>query len=186
MKRVLVPIATGTEEIECVTVIDTLVRAGASVEVASVMSHLEVVCSRGVKIVATKLIGECTSEAWDLIVLPGGIPGANHLRDSEDLVSLLRKQRDSKKLLAAICASPAVVLATHSLLDGKTATCYPAQKFREALPRVSDEVVVVDDELITSQGPGTSLAFSLTLVKALYGSDKADSLAKEMIHHGTF
>jgi protein deglycase len=180
--RVLVPVADGSEEIETVSIIDTLVRGGCDVIVASVHeSSLQVRCSRGVKLVADKFIHQCMDEDYDLIVCPGGMPGATNLRDSSHLTSLLQRQRESKKMYAAICAAPAVVLSTHGLLEGKEATCYPAAKFRDALPKLKDGNVIVSENVITSQGPGTALEFSLKLVELLFDKSKADSVAKEML-----
>jgi protein deglycase len=110
-----------------------------------------------------------------------GMPGANHLRDSPELISLLQQQKSSNKLYGAICAAPAVVLATHGLLDGHVATCYPASKFLSDLPQLQDGDVVVSGNVITSRGPGTALAFSLKLVELLAGKSRADAIAKEMI-----
>jgi 4-methyl-5(b-hydroxyethyl)-thiazole monophosphate biosynthesis len=116
--NVLVPIANGSEEIESVSIIDTLVRGGAKVTVASVETSSQVTCSRGVKIVADTLISECLNKNWDMIALPGGMPGAERLRDSDDLSKLLMNQNKNKKYIAAMCASPAVVLASKGILDG--------------------------------------------------------------------
>lgn len=131
-KQVLVPIAAGSEEIEAVCIIDTLVRAGAQVTVASVMDSLEVTCSRGVKITADMPIAEAAGKQYDAIVVPGGMPGAEHLANSAPLTELLKAQATGGKLTAAICAAPVVVLAKHGLLDGKKATAHPA--FSDKLP----------------------------------------------------
>ena len=172
----------GTEEIEAVTVIDTLVRAGASVTTASVGS-LQVVCSRGVKLVADKLIGECTSTTYDLIVLPGGMPGATNLHNCQPLQKMLQKQHADGKLVAAICAAPAVALQPIGILNNKRATCYPVPKFRDMLQPdfTSNDAVVVDGNVITSQGPGSSLKFSLRLAELLYGSEMQEKLSNEML-----
>lgn len=180
-KRVLVPLADGTEEIEATTITDTLVRAGAQVTTASVGSQLLVTCSRGIKITADCMIGECVGLDWDLIVCPGGMPGAEHLRDSSTLRELLVLQSAEGKLVGAICAAPAVVLATHGLINGRSATCYPAPKFKDVLSNYKTDAVVVDGTLITSQGPGTSLLFALKLVEVLFGEDMASKLSKEML-----
>eukprot|EP01038_Epipyxis_sp_PR26KG_P009852 gene9852-13252_t len=180
-KRVLVPIATGTEEIEAVSIIDTLVRGGASVTVASVESDLTVICSRGVKLTADSYISNCVEE-YDIIVCPGGMPGAERLRDSMVLRDLLVKQNRHGKLIGAICASPAVILVHHNLIPDVSVTCYPANKFTSIIPKHnSKDNVVVDKNFITSQGPGTSLAFSLKIVEILFGVEKSNQLAKEMI-----
>ena len=181
--RVLVPIAEDSEEIETACITDTLVRAGAEVTVASTHEdgRLEVRMSRGLKIVADVTIAECTGQTWDCIALPGGMPGAERLRDCEPLVTLLKEHAESKRLLAAVCASPAVVLASHSLLP-EYATCYPAPKFKEALPDGwIDAPVISEGHVITSQGPGTSLQFALKIVEKLYGEQKADELSEQMV-----
>lgn len=182
MANVLVPIADGSEEIEAVTIIDVLVRAGAEVTVASVMEHSQIIASRGVKLDANCLIGSCGRE-WDLIALPGGLPGADHLAQSGPLMELVRQQLAQQRLLAAICAAPAVVLGRHGLLADRVATCYPG--FQEELASqaraVSVERVVEDENLITSQGPGTAMEFSLALVTRLFGSEKAAAVADGLL-----
>jgi 4-methyl-5(b-hydroxyethyl)-thiazole monophosphate biosynthesis len=179
-KTVLVPIADGTEEIEAVTIIDVLRRAGAEVVVASV-DALEIVASRGVKIVADCLIGECRARPFDLVVLPGGMPGAEHLRDSEPLKRILMAQNASGRLFAAICAAPAVVLEPHGLLQDRRATCHPGHIHKLSDPTSAQARVVVDGHCITSQGPGTALAFALKLVELLFGAEKAADVAGPMV-----
>ena len=124
---VLVPIADDSEEIETACITDTLVRAGASVTVASVMpeGRLQCTMSRGLKIVADKSIEDVANEAFDAIALPGGMPGAERLRDCATLTEMLKAHAGAGKTTAAVCASPAVVFATHGLLKD-VATCYPA------------------------------------------------------------
>lgn len=115
------------------------------------------------------------------MALPGGMPGAEHLRDCKPLIDLLKQRHLDKKMYAAICASPAVVLASHGLLPKAGATCYPLDTFRAVLTQPSDEQVVVQENVVTSQGPGTSLLFSLALGERLYGKEKADAVAKGML-----
>lgn len=181
-KRVLVPIAEDSEEIETTCITDVLARFGAEVVVASVQPDGNLVCkmSRGVKIMADVTIEEAAKEEWDLIALPGGLPGANHLRDCTTLIELLKKQQEKKKLYGAMCASPAVVFATHNLV-GSGATCYPAPQFRSVMADASDEKVVVQDNVVTSQGPGTSLLFALAMGEQLYGKEEADGIAKALL-----
>lgn len=178
-QRILVPIADGTEEMEAVVIIDVLRRAGADLTVASV-GELQVTASRGVKLVADTRIDACREAVFDLIVLPGGIPGAEHLRDSSVLIDLLRRQRAEERWTGAICAAPAVVLAHHGLLDSK-ATCHP--NFVDQLPDTSlaDQPVVVAGRCVTSQGAGTAMAFALKLVELLFDRPTAESVAVGMV-----
>jgi 4-methyl-5(b-hydroxyethyl)-thiazole monophosphate biosynthesis len=179
-KRVLVPIADGTEELEAVAIIDTLRRAGAEVIVASV-DQLQITASRGVKLVADRLIAECAAESFDLIALPGGMPGAEHLRDCKELTDMLKKQNSEGKLYAAICAAPVVVLQPHGLLAQKNATCHPARHNDLENNAAAAERVVVDGNLITSQGPGTAVEFALKLIEMLFNKQKADTVAGPMV-----
>jgi 4-methyl-5(b-hydroxyethyl)-thiazole monophosphate biosynthesis len=179
-KKVLVPIADGTEEIEAVCIIDVLRRAGAAVTVASV-GELQITASRGVKLVADKVMADCLDETYDLVALPGGMPGAEHLRDSKEVEAILREQRDQGRLYGAICAAPAVVLQPHGLLDQRRATCHPG--FVGHLENIDsvEARVVVDGTCVTSRGPGTALEFGLKLVELLYGEDKAKEVAAPMV-----
>jgi 4-methyl-5(b-hydroxyethyl)-thiazole monophosphate biosynthesis len=178
-KKVLVPVADGSEEIEAVCIVDVLRRAGADVTVASV-GGLQITASRGVKLVADRLIADCMDENWDLVVLPGGLPGADHLRDSAELAQILRRQADRGALYGAICAAPAVVLQTQGLLAGRRATAHPA--FIEPL-KDADETsrVVVDGNCVTSRGPGTAIEFALELVAQLFGPETARETAAPMV-----
>ncbi|MBN1507476.1 MAG: DJ-1/PfpI family protein [Sedimentisphaerales bacterium] len=184
-KRVLVPIANGTEEIEAACIIDTLRRAGADVTVASVETHdstsLHVVASRGMKLVADARICDCTNQTYDCIALPGGMPGAEHLRDCGPLIEKLKQQKEAGRLYGAICASPAVVLQPHGLLHKTRATCYPSMRDRLNPAYATDEPVVVDGHCVTSQGPGTAIAFALKLVEILLGAGKAREVADSML-----
>ena len=181
-KTALVPIADGTEEIEAVCIIDTLRRAEVEVTVASV-GPLEITASRSVKIVADKIISECVSNTYDLIALPGGLPGAEHLRDSAELTELLYEQKKAGRLYAAICASPAVVLQHHRLLEGTKATCYPSLQKELNQKNVSIDRVVVDGNCVTAQGPAIAIEFALKLVELLCGVAKRDEVAKAMLAH---
>ncbi|MCX5644487.1 MAG: DJ-1/PfpI family protein [Phycisphaerae bacterium] len=179
-KKVLVPIADGSEEIEAVCIIDTLRRAGAEVTVAAV-GRLQVTASRGVKIAADATIADCRGQIYDCIALPGGMPGAEHLRDSAELIEMLKKQKQAGRFYAAICAAPAVVLQPHGLLEQVRATCYPAFRNKLDLAYASDERVVIDGNCVTSQGPGTAIEFALKLVELLFGTEKARQVGAAMV-----
>lgn len=178
-KKVLVPVADGTEELEAVGIIDVLRRAEAVVTVASV-GKLQITASRGVKLIADTLISDCVETQYDLVVLPGGIPGADNLRDSGELTGILKRQNEKGRFFGAICASPAVILEHHGLLKGRKATCHPA--FADRLSN-TDEIksrVVVDGNCITSQGAGTVIDFALKLVELLYGKKRRQAVAGSM------
>ncbi|KAF3328571.1 Protein DJ-1 [Carex littledalei] len=179
--QILVPIANGTEEIEATFIIYILRRAGANVIVASIESILEIVASREVKIIADVLLEEVLELNFDFIVLPGGLGGAQAFANSVRLISLLKKQAESNKLYGAICASPAIVLEPHGLLKGKKATCYPSMIEKLSDKSESSNRVVVDGNLITSQGPGTAMEFALSIVEKFYGRNKALELARLMV-----
>ncbi|MFW5854428.1 MAG: DJ-1 family glyoxalase III [Thermodesulfobacteriota bacterium] len=180
-KTALVPIADGAEEIEAVTIIDVLRRAGVDVTVASVESGLEITASRGVRIVADKAISECVGGAYDLIALPGGMPGAEHLRESTDLLKILKRQHQEDRLFGAICAAPAVVLHHHGFLKGRRATAHPGFMDRLDADQACEERVVTDGLLVTSRGPGTALEHALRLVALLYDEQKAAEVAGPMV-----
>ncbi|WP_077529739.1 DJ-1 family glyoxalase III [Vreelandella utahensis] len=177
----LVPIANGSEDIESVTIIDVLRRAGVEVTVASVHADATVTAARQTRITADTLITGCGDRNFDLVALPGGMPGARNLGESEPLVDILRAQKEAGRLYGAICAAPAVALEPNGLLEGRRATAHPG--FQNQLSDQSrvGERVVVDGHCITSQGPGTALAFALTLVEYLCGRAKRDEVAAPMV-----
>jgi len=181
IKKILIPIANGVEEIEAVCLIDTIRRAGAEVTVASIETGLQIVASRGVKLVADCFISDCAAEVYDFIVLPGGAIGAERLRDNGPLIDLLNKQKQAGRYYGAICAAPAVVLEHHGLIGGKRATAYPGFSDKLSNQEAVSLRVVHDNLCLTSRGPGTALEFSIEIVKVLYGQEKADELASAML-----
>jgi 4-methyl-5(b-hydroxyethyl)-thiazole monophosphate biosynthesis len=179
-KQVLLPIANGSEEMEVVIVADILRRAGAEVTLASVEDELEIVATRNVKLVADTLISSCEGRRYDLIVLPGGMPGAEHLRDSQVLQKLTQTQAQEKRMYAAICAAPAVAFESWGVLNELKATCHPC--FTQKLGNPAADLRVVNDGLVTtSQGPGTAIEFALSLVEQLYGKEKRKEVAAPLV-----
>lgn len=169
-KKVLVPLAQGCEELEAVTVIDLLVRAGIDVVTASLDSQLTITASRGVKLIAQTELSQVEDIEFDLIVLPGGMPGSDYLNDCVLLHTMLQKAVQSGRSVAAICAAPKV-LAKAGLLDHKKATSFPGAVDQNATKGMVyvDQPVVIDGQIITSKGPGTAIIFALTLIEILLG-----------------
>lgn len=179
-KNILVPLAEGFEMIEALSIVDIFRRAGATVDLAAVGDSLKVTSSHQVPVIADTFLSACVEKEYDLIVLPGGIPGAENLKKSDILAELLKKQNRREKLYGAICASPAVVLEHHGLLDGKDATCHPL--FENGLKSQNQigKKVVADKNCITSRGAGTSIDFGLELVGILLGEEKKKEVARGM------
>ena len=179
-KTVLVVLADGFEEIEAVTPIDVLRRAGLEVIVAGVAKR-DVPGAHNIT-VETDVILEQYQGIPDAIVLPGGMPGAENLARSETLQMLLEKMKKNGKLIGAICAAPAMVLAPQGYLEGKKATCYPGYEDRMgANVKFSTDRVVRDGLIITSRGPGSALEFALELVRQLVDDKAADKLSNGML-----
>jgi 4-methyl-5(b-hydroxyethyl)-thiazole monophosphate biosynthesis len=182
MASVLVPLAQGCEELEAVTIIDLLVRAGVEV-VSAGLEPGPVKASRGVVITPDTTLDEALKREYDMVVLPGGLPGAEHLNNDPRIQALVRKMADEGRYTAAICAAPRV-LANAGVLSGKRATSYPGHLDQMGLAEVEyrQEAVVQDGKVITSRGPGTAMAFTLTLIENLVGKEKRDEVAAGLLY----
>lgn len=180
MAKVLIPLAQGCEELEAVTIIDLLRRAGIDVVVAG-LDGQPVTASRGVRLLPDLPLDEALMQDYDMLVLPGGLPGADHLDNDARIRELLVKLADAGRFVAAICAAPKVLI--HSgVLDGKRATGYPGIVDREATAAVTvdlDQRVIRDGRVITSRGPGTAMDFALELIEAL-----TDAATREQVERG--
>ena len=176
MASVLVPLAQGCEELEAVTVVDLLRRAGIDVITAGLDAQ-PVRASRGVTLVPDMSLEAALQLEFDMIVLPGGLPGADHLRDDPRVIGLLKKMAAADRYTAAICAAPRV-LAQAGLLDGKCATSFPGALDVDAVPGIDyqEAPVVMDGKVITSRGPGTAMDFALTLIETLVGKQQRDEV----------
>lgn len=175
MARVLIPLAPGFEELEAVTLIDLLRRAGIEVVTAGLGSP--VTGSHDITLAPDRQLDEVLEEDWDLCVLPGGQPGADNLEAHEGLRMLLRRMADSERFTAAICAAPKV-LASAGLLEGRTVTAFPGVLDGYTVPgmRVTGAPVERDGRLISSRGPGTAMDLALTLIEALEGRAVRDEV----------
>lgn len=179
MPTVLVPLAQGCEEIEAVTVIDILRRAGIKV-VSAGLDKQPVRASRGTVLIPDTTLASALEQTYDMIVLPGGQPGSNNLKADARILELLKKMAKADKYIAAICAAPSV-LAAAGLLDGKLATSFPGAL--DAFPKVRQQAmsIVEDGKFITSRGPGTAMDFALTLVERLSGKDKRREIESSLV-----
>jgi protein deglycase len=179
MHKVLVPLAQGCEELEAVTIIDLLRRANIVVVTAGLDSQ-PVSASRGTVLIPDTNLDTALKDDYDMVVLPGGLPGADHLENDERIKNILIKMANSEKFIAAICAAPKV-LANAGLLNNKTATSYPGFLEEANNTEVSSDAVVIDGKVITSRGPGTAMDFALTLIESLSGKEKRDEVEKNLV-----
>lgn len=171
MKKVLVPLAPGFEEIEALTAVDILRRAGSEVVVAGTVTGAIEGRSR-IKVIPDTVMENVVDTDFDMVVLPGGAIGAQNLKKDARVKKVIESLIQRGKLVTAICAAP-TVLSAIGVTSGKTITSHPSvrQEFKDEI--VSDERVVVDGNIITSQGPGTAMEFAFKLVETLYGREKA-------------
>ena len=180
-KRALIAVADGVEDIESVTLIDVLRRAEVEVVVASIESRRMVTCARGSRLTADAMLMDVLAQEFDLIALPGGMPGAQALAEHAPLGELVVRQARAGKLFAAICAAPALALQAFGVLRQRRMTCYPSFSERLSGCTFVDQPVVVDGNCITAQGPASALEFALTLVEQLRGKAVRQQVADAML-----
>lgn len=173
-------LAEGFEEIEAVTVVDVLRRAGLTITTVSVSGAREVTGSHGIPVIADELFEYVDHDGADLLILPGGMPGTKHLAEHRKLGELLLRYHEQGRRIAAICAAP-IVLGGLGILTGKTATCYPGNEPQLTGAQLSHAAVVTDGNIVTSRGAGTALAFALELVALTAGPEKAKNLREGMV-----
>jgi 4-methyl-5(b-hydroxyethyl)-thiazole monophosphate biosynthesis len=179
MKSVLIPLAQGSEDLEAVTVLNILRRAGIEAVSASLDGH-PIRGSRGTVLIPDTSLDEALKRRFDMVVLPGGQPGTNNLKADARIIKLVQHMAADDCFVCAVCAAP-LVLATAGLLDGKRATSFPGSL--DAFPKVlrQPQAVVEDGKLITSRGPGTAMDFALTLVERLVGKSKRDEVEAGLV-----
>ena len=181
MARVLVPLAPGCEELEAVTIIDLLRRAQIEVVTAG-LGVGAVKCARGTVLLPDVTLDDALKQDFDMVVLPGGEPGATNLENDARVLALLKKMATAGKFTAAICAAPKV-LAVAGLLDGKRATSYPGVIDAARYPRVQLEnrAVVRDGRVLTSRGPGAAMDFALALIEVLTDRATRDKVESGLV-----
>lgn len=182
-KTALILLADGCEETEAITVFDLLVRANIQVTTASITERLDIHCSRGMHLVADTTLANVAHNPFDAVILPGGLQGAEHFRDSQAVIEILKKTHQDGNLVAAICASPAFVLQHHHLFPTAKMTGYPGTQSQfTAGTWVNERVYLSEKEkVLTSQGPGTSLDFGLAIIAALKGKTQAAEVATQLV-----
>ena len=174
MASVLVPLAQGCEELEAITVVDLLRRAGVGVITAG-LDDKPVRASRGMVLIPDTTLDQALKQEYDMLVLPGGLPGADHLNNDPRIHALLTRMAHSGRYTAAICAAPKV-LASAGVLAGRKATSFPGvlDAFQDL--EYSSDPVVADGKVITSRGPGTAMDFALALIEILVGRERRDEV----------
>lgn len=180
MKKSYLLLADGFEEIEALGTLDILRRAGMDVLTVSINAGFEVTGAHGVTVNADVMMTSDMGEP-EWVILPGGMPGARNLADDERVRDMIIKQNNCQGYIAAICASPAVVLAPLGVLDGKQATCYPGFEQSCKSVNMNGKRVVVDGTIITGKGPGCTFEFALAIVEKAYGADTAARISGDMI-----
>ena len=181
MKKVYVFLANGFEDVEALIPVDVLRRGGVNVVTVSAVDDSQVVESaHGVQMVADTMFADCSFGDADLLLLPGGMPGASNLYEHEGVCQAVTAQHKAGKLVAAICAAPAVVLAQLGVLDGRRATCYPG--FEQLLKRATytADLVTVDGNVTTAEGPAAAFPFAYELLKQLQGEQTSHDVAEGM------
>lgn len=171
MAKILVPLAQGCEELEAVTIIDLLRRAKFEVTSAGLEDNImPIIASRGTTLLPDTTLDEALKHQYDMLVLPGGLPGADHLNNDPRIIDRVRTMSEQNRYTCAICAAPRV-LATAGVLNNKRATSFTGTLDTMAIPGMTftGEAVTVDDKIITGRGPGTAMDFTLELINALGG-----------------
>lgn len=174
-------LARGLEEIETVTTVDVLRRAGMNVKMVSITESLQVEGVHGITLTADCLFSDTNFDDSDWLILPGGMPGAANLHEFQPLCDLLIRHNQNEGKIAAICAAPAVILAPLGIIDGKRAVCYPGFEDNMTNVQLASEPIVSDGNIVTACGPSAAMQFALALVSINKGEDTAYDVAAGML-----
>jgi len=174
-------LADGFEEVEAMTVVDVMRRAGMQVITMSIYDAPEAIGAHGVTVVADESFDPEMLEDAEWVVCPGGMPGASNLAENESLCEILKERNDKDEYIAAICASPSVIFGPLGLLDGRSATCYPGMEGGMEGAVVVDDHVVVDGNIVTGKGPASAARFALAIATITMGEDVAAEVAAGML-----
>lgn len=177
---VIVFLADGCEEIEALSVIDTLRRGNVEVKGVSISDSLVVKGAHGIDFMADCLFQEINFDRAEMVVLPGGLGGRNNLMADKNVVTVCKKFNELGKYVTAICASPSV-LGENGILQGRKATCYPGFEEQCRGAEILGDRVVKDGNIITSKGPGTAFEFAVELLRALKGDEAAENVAQGLL-----
>ena len=189
MKKVAVMLADGFEDVEALATVDILRRAGMTVDMVSIKGEY-VESAHNVIVKADKLIDE-SLENYDMLVCPGGLPGAEYLSKCELLINTIKKfDKMDNKFIAAICASPAMVLSAAGIEEDRYITSYPGEDFENMLDKANyvEELVVVDGNLITAKSAAASIDFAYAIIEKLAGPEKLNEVKNNIFYEkqGTF
>lgn len=178
---IYVHLAEGFEEVEALTAVNVLRRAELEVKTVSVTGSKRVTGTHGIPVEADLIYDDADYEKCEMIVLPGGLPGATNLEEHEGLAAHIKSFACNGKKLAAICAAP-MVFGTCGILDGKRATIYPGMEAYLTGAEATGDAVTVDGSIITGQGPALAMEFALALVENIKGKEAADAVAEDLLY----
>ncbi|MBQ3795645.1 MAG: DJ-1/PfpI family protein [Butyrivibrio sp.] len=181
MAKTAIFLADGFEEIEALTVVDLLRRAGIEIITASIMGRKNVTGSHKITVEADALIGDIDFENTDMIILPGGMPGTTNLAECKELTDRIKEFDSKKKMLCAICAAP-TVFGKLGILQGKKACCFPGCEVDLTGAETQTDRVTKDGHFITSRGMGTAIDFGLAIIEHYNGKEAADEMAKRIVY----
>ena len=181
MSKAAILIADGCEECEALIQVDMLRRAGIDIDMVSITGNRQVTSARDITFICDRILSDFDADAYDAVILPGGMPGTIHLKEDARVISLIKKFNSDKKLVAAICAAP-TVLGKAGILRDKKATCYPGMENGLLSAKVSYDPVVIDGNIITSRGMGTVNDFALEIIRYLADENTAKEIADRVVY----